>query len=74
MTGEPPGAKQQVTPGRRAGPGISALLWVAGQHPHYSLLASADEEIITSAMTPPKHQAGFVPPFENMPRGEYLVI
>lgn len=25
-------------------------------------------------MTPSKHQAGFIPPFENMPRGEYLVI
>jgi len=79
MKGEPPGTNQQGTPGRRACEGsypsqTSPWSGLPGSTRIYSLLASADEEIITFATTPSNHQAGFIPPFENMPRGEYLVI
>lgn len=74
MKEEPPGTNQQVTPRRRTCLGIPlitdfALLWLPGSTCIYSLLTSADKEIITSAMTPSNHQTWFILPFQNMRRG-----
>lgn len=63
MKEQPPGTNQQAAPGRRACSGLP------GSTCMYSLLTSADKEIITCAMTPSNHQAWFILPFENMPRG-----
>lgn len=79
MKGERPGTNQQAIPGRRACLGILPITtWPCSGLPGstciYAPLTSADEEIITSATTTSNDRAGFISPFEHMPRGEHLVI